>query len=107
MRIRFALEREERAGFVSLGVARVVEVRADKQVVLDDRYIPPALNCRVSPVLSGFITELHGLIHHRAEALAGRVSPSGTRGRAETAASLLLKTRTRPPHPPPPPQPPR
>jgi len=91
LRLRFALEGEARDGNSEIGLARILEVRADKSVVLDDGYIPPSLVCSASSVLTGFITQVQGLIHHRAEALAGRVSESGTRGAAEIADFLLLQ----------------
>lgn len=95
LRLRFMLESEERAGYVCLGLARIVEVRADKNVVLDDRYIPPSLVCAAAPALTGFLAELQGLFHHRGEALAGRVSESGTKGVAEISDFLLLQTVNR------------
>ena len=95
LRLRYAIEGEARAGFASIGLARVVEVRADRSVVLDDSYIPPVLAIEPSGVLSGFINQLEGLIHHRAEALAGRVSETATRGAAEMADFLLLQTCNR------------
>jgi type VI secretion system ImpJ/VasE family protein len=49
------------------------------------------LTSNVSPVLSGFLAQLQGLLHHRAEALAGRVSETATRGAAEIADYLLLQ----------------
>jgi type VI secretion system protein ImpJ len=91
LRLRLALETEELAGYVKLGVARIVEVRADKNVVLDDGYIPPTLDCAASPVLAGYIAELQGLIHTRGEALGGRVAESGTKGVAEIADFLMLQ----------------
>ena len=91
LRLRFALEHESRAGFAAVGLARIVEVRADKSVVLDESYIPPVMNCSSSTVLAGFLNQLQGLLHHRAEALAGRVSDSATRGAAEIADYLLLQ----------------
>jgi type VI secretion system protein ImpJ len=91
LRLRLALEHESRAGFASVGLARIVEVRADKSIVLDESYIPPVMNCAASGVLAGFLSQLQGLLHHRAEALAGRVSESATRGAAEIADYLLLQ----------------
>jgi type VI secretion system protein ImpJ len=91
LRLRLALETEPREGYLGLGLARIVEVRSDKQVVLHENYIPPCLVCGASPILGGFISELHGLIHHRGEAMAGRVSESGTGGVAEIADFLLLQ----------------
>jgi type VI secretion system protein ImpJ len=42
-------------------------------------------------VLAGFLNQLQGLLHHRAEALAGRVSETTTRGTAEIADYMLLQ----------------
>lgn len=95
LRLRFALEHESRAGFVTMGLARVLEVRADRSVMLEDSFIPPLLVCSASAVLAGFVSQLEGLVHHRAEALAGRVSESATRGAAEIADYLLLQVCNR------------
>ncbi|QSA96409.1 type VI secretion system baseplate subunit TssK [Methylococcus sp. EFPC2] len=92
---RLMLARQERAGYVCLGVSRVIEVRADKTVVLDDRYIPPALNCFGAGLLGAFLRELHGLLHTRGEALAGRVIDAGRGGVAEVADFLLLQAINR------------
>jgi len=95
LRLRFALEHDTRAGFVALGLARIIEVRADRSVMLEEGYIPPLLVTSASPLLSGFVSQLEGLVHHRAEALAGRVSESATRGAAEIADYLLLQVCNR------------
>ena len=91
LRLRFALEYEAREGFTSVGLARIADVRADKSVQLDETYIPPLLLVSPSPVLGGFVNQLQGLLHHRAEALAGRVSETATRGAAEIADYLMLQ----------------
>ncbi|MDE2580866.1 MAG: type VI secretion system baseplate subunit TssK [Rhodospirillales bacterium] len=91
LRLRYALEGEAREGFTGIGVARVAEIRTDKSVQLDEGYVPPLLLTSVSPVLAGFVTQLQGLLHHRAEALAGRVSETATRGAAEIADYLMLQ----------------
>ena len=91
LRLRYALEGEARAGFAAIGLARVIEVRADRSIVLDDSFIPPVLASEASGVLAGFISQIEGLLHHRAEALAGRVSETATRGAAEIADFLLLQ----------------
>lgn len=91
LRLRYALEHEAREGYTSIGLARVAEVRADKSAQLDEGYIPPLLLTSASPTLTGFVTQLQGLLHHRAEALAGRVSETATRGAAEIADYLMLQ----------------
>lgn len=91
LRLRYMTERQERGGYHCLGLARVQEVRADRQVVLDDRYIPPALNVAAIPQLLGILNETQGLLNSRGEALAGRVSGAGARGAAEIADFLMLQ----------------
>ena len=94
-RLRLLLETEERDGYTCIGLARIIEVRSDKNVVLDEGFIAPCLTCTAAPVLSGFVAELQGLIHHRAEAVAARVTDSGTKGAAEIADFLLLQAVNR------------
>src|SRR5690606_22743916 len=91
LRTRLLLDSDQRQEYACLGVAHVVEVKADRSVSLQQTFIPPALDCRASTVLSGFMNELKGLLHHRGEALAGRVSASGRGGAAEIAEFLLLQ----------------
>jgi type VI secretion system protein ImpJ len=89
------LESAHRDGYAHMGVARVVECRADKRIVLDEGYIPPCLDYKATPQLTSFTGELLGLLHHRAEGLAGRVSRSGRGGVAEVADFLLLQVVNR------------
>jgi len=88
---RLMCESQERSGYVCLGIARIVEVRADKTVVLDKQYIPPAVHCSSAGLLGGFAGELQGLLHTRGEALAGRVAGSSQGGVAEIADFMLLQ----------------
>ena len=76
--------------FAHLGVTRVVERRSDDKLVLDENFIPPCLDCQVSPHLRGYIKEIEGLLHHRGEALAARLGGVG-KGVAEVADFLLLQ----------------
>lgn len=91
LRLRYMTERQERGGYHCLGLARVQEVRADRQVTLDDRYIPPALAVAAIPQLLGILNEVQGMLNTRGEALAGRVSGAGARGAAEIADFLMLQ----------------
>jgi type VI secretion system protein ImpJ len=84
-------QKEERSGYSCLGVARIIEVRADKNIIIDESYIPPNLNCTAIPPLHGFLRELHGLLNTRGEAIAGRVAMAGHGGVAEIADFLLLQ----------------
>lgn len=92
LRLSYILGSGSTAGFVLLPIARIVEVRADLSVQLDDRFVTPCLNVGCQAPLSGFLTELQGLITHRAEAIAVRMADPGVRGTAEIADFLLLQT---------------
>ena len=88
--LRLVLDAEDLQEYSHLGVARIVEQRADKSVVLDDRFIPPCLDTRASPRLTAFVNEIVGLLNYRGEALAGRVTEGGRGGVAEFADFLIL-----------------
>ena len=77
-------------GFARIGAARVVERRADGQVVLDAAYIPPVLCTRAAPPLRAWLNELRGLVHQRSEVLAQRLTQPGRGGMGEVADFLLL-----------------
>lgn len=95
LRLRYMLDAEDRAGFLCLPVARIVEVSADKRVTIDDRWIPPALACHAVAPLAGLITEFSGMIHQRGEALGARLNAPGTRGVAEVQDFMLLQAINR------------
>ena len=95
LRFRLMLENEDRRGYYCLGIARILQVGADRRAILEENYIPPCIDCGVSRELAGFLNELTGLLHQRGEALAGRVSESGRGGAAEIADFLLLQVVNR------------
>jgi type VI secretion system protein ImpJ len=95
LRLRYALEGSERNGLLSIGLARIVEVRADNSVVLDDGYISPALDAQTSPVLTGLLTEIVGLLNHRGEAIASRLGSGSAGTAAELTDTLMLQTINR------------
>jgi type VI secretion system protein ImpJ len=95
LRLRYSLEGDSRAGHVAVGLGRVIEVRPDRSVVLDEAYIPPLLSSGVSGVLAGFVVWLQGALQQRAEMLAGRLSESSSRGAGEIGDYLLLQVCNR------------
>jgi type VI secretion system protein ImpJ len=91
LNVRLQLDGEASPAYTGLGLVRVMEKRADGRVVLDDGYVPPCLDCRVSGKLQDYIKEMHGLLRHRIKALADRVSSPGTKGVADVSDFLLLQ----------------
>ncbi len=95
LRLRLFRESEVTDAYCTLGVVRVLERRADNQVVLDNTYIPPTLHAGAQPLLARHVRDLHGLLHQRGDALASRLSQPGRGGVAEIADFLMLQTINR------------
>ena len=95
LRLQLLLETEERGAHATIPLMRVKEVRADKNVTLSGKFLATCLDCRAVPRLHGFINELQGLLHHRAEALAGRITQSGSGGASEVADFMILQAVNR------------
>ena len=90
---RLMLERDRHEEFAVVGVAQVVESRDDGNVVLEDSYLPTTVDCRSVSGLHGYIREIQGLLHHRGDSLAGRITDAGAgrAGAAEIADFLMLQ----------------
>ncbi|KQW49987.1 MULTISPECIES: type VI secretion system baseplate subunit TssK [unclassified Roseateles] len=95
LNLRLMLQRDAGEGYATLGVARVVERRADNRVVLDPAFVPPLLHAPAHPVLDGYVRELCGLLNQRGEALAARLAAPGRGGVGEIADFLLLEAVNR------------
>jgi len=95
LNLRLLLARDANEGYTTLGLARIVERRADGRVLLDAPYIAPTLHAPGHALLDGFLREAIGMLHQRGEALAGRLAQPGRAGVGEIADFLLLQTVNR------------
>jgi type VI secretion system protein ImpJ len=95
LRMRLMRKRDVTDAYATVGVAHVLERRADNHVMLSTSYIPPMLHAGNDAVLSGYMRELHGQLHQRGEALAQRMSQRGVGGVAEFGRFLMLQTVNR------------
>jgi len=77
-------------GYACLPVARVIEVREDRSLLLDENLIPPCVDINVSERLRGFIAELSGMLQQRANTLAARTSDGDKPGTAEFTDYMML-----------------
>ena len=91
LKTRLLLERDERSGFTCIGLGRILEMGANKEVELDSRYIPSNLNCMATPVLSAFLREVHGILNTRGEMLARNLIAPGHGGEGEINDFLVLQ----------------
>ncbi|MGB1389546.1 MAG: type VI secretion system baseplate subunit TssK [Paracoccaceae bacterium] len=91
IRLQFALQVDDLADRLAIPIARIIEVRPDREIILDRGFIASCLDVRSAPPLSGFLNELEGMLSHRMQALAGRLSEGGpAKGAAEISDFLLL-----------------
>jgi len=91
LRMRLLLESDDMSGYIGIGILRISEAREDKNILLDEEYIPTCFDCHASMRLSGFLSELAGLLHHRGESIAGRLADTQRGGTAEIADYMLLQ----------------
>lgn len=95
LRLKLMRKQDLSDAYCSIGVTRVIERRADNQLMLDQAYIPSMLAIKGNKKLGGYAEELQGLIYQRCKALAARVSQPGRGGVAEIADFLFLQTVNR------------
>jgi len=91
LRVRLAAEGDVINAYTTLGVAKVIERKADERLVLDPEYCPPCLDIRAAPRLGALVDELVGLLQQRGAALSGRLTQPTAAGAAELADFLLLQ----------------
>lgn len=91
LRLRLLAEDEIPEDWMTLGVCQVVERRPDLSILLDENHIPSVVVAHESTLLAGFLRELAGLLHHRGEAIAARLSAPGRGGVSEMADFLMLQ----------------
>jgi type VI secretion system protein ImpJ len=92
---RFMRASEVNDAWTTLNVSRIVERRADNQVQLERYYIAPLLDVAASGVLKAYVDEILGLLRQRGDALAGRMTQTGSGGVSEIADFLMLQTVNR------------
>lgn len=91
LRLRLLLETDDLSGYACIGIARIAEAREDRNIILDEHYLPSCLDVKAASRLSGFLHELVGLLHHRGESIAGRLADGRRGGTAEIADYMLLQ----------------
>jgi type VI secretion system protein ImpJ len=95
LRSRFLLNNDVTDAYACVPLAHLLECRSDKQVVLEEAFMPTVLHTRTAARLAAFVTELLGMLHQRGEALGGRAVATGRGGAAEIADFLLLQAVNR------------
>lgn len=92
---RLLLQNEPLDEYSCIPLARILECKADRQILLDDRFIPTVVRANAAPRLASFLRELNGLLHQRGESIGGRVTAGGRGATAEVADYLMLQAINR------------
>ena len=95
LRMRFLLEKDRTDAYACLGTVRLIERRADNQLLLDQHYIRPTLNVLSNGPLDQYCKEICGMLHQLGEELAAQLGQPSRSGVAEIADFLLLQTVNR------------
>ncbi|MCV2869189.1 type VI secretion system baseplate subunit TssK [Defluviimonas sp. WL0002] len=90
LRLSFALAVDDLADRLVMPIARIIEVKSDREIVLDRGFIASALDLSAAPPLNDFVREIEGLLAHRMVALSGRLAEGGAKGVADVSDFLLL-----------------
>ncbi len=94
-RLRLLLNSPELAGYARLGVARILEIRPDRSVRLDEDYIPPCLNTRASQPIATILEDLRGRFRQLSIALAEQLTHRSPTTVASLGDLLMLQTTNR------------
>ncbi|MDD4882271.1 MAG: type VI secretion system baseplate subunit TssK [Gallionellaceae bacterium] len=95
LNLKLVLASSPAEAYCTLAFAKVSERRSSNMVVLDEKHIPPCLDCHASQILHDYLREIGSLLGHRANALAGRLGQPGQQGVAEITDFLMLQIANR------------
>lgn len=95
LKLRLLKTGDDLSGYAVMGLARISEVRSDKAVILDQTYLMPSLNCTAAPKIQSLVTELLGIVRHRSQAIAARLSNSTARSTPNIGDYVLLHALNR------------
>ncbi|MGY4598036.1 type VI secretion system protein ImpJ [Bradyrhizobium sp. GM22.5] len=93
-RLSFELRKTSKPGYMGLGIARVLEVR-DKNVLFDERFVPPMLVCAAHPVIDGWLNRIIGWIDAKLEELARYAVDPSSGGGLQSVDYLMLQLLNR------------
>ncbi len=93
-RLNFEIRKTSKPGFISLGIARVLEIR-DKSVVFDEAYIPPLLICSAHQAVDGWMDRVIGWIDNKVGELARYAADPSAGGGLQSLDYFVLQLLNR------------
>lgn len=92
---RVRLSSENNEGLEILPMIRVLERKLNGQLILDEHYAPPCVKIDFDERLMDVVRSIDGILSHRGEALASRMTEPGRGGMSEIADYLMLQVINR------------
>ena len=93
-RLAFELRKTAKPGYAALAIGRVLEVR-DRNIVFDEKFVPPVLTCSAHPVVDGWIDRVIGWIDNKLEELARYAADPTAGGGLQSADYFVLQLLNR------------
>lgn len=95
LQLQLVLEDFDRNHYTCLAVLDITEHRADHTLIVSSDFIPPLLDVAASPRMLYWIEELCGLLQHRADVLAQRLTHTQQSEAAIATNFMLLQLMNR------------
>lgn len=93
-RLGFDLRKTPKPGHVSIGIARILEVK-DKAIVFDDRYVPPVLISQAHATVEGWLDRISGWMSNKLEELSRYAADPSAGGGLQTVDYFVLQLLNR------------
>ncbi|SDT88492.1 type VI secretion system baseplate subunit TssK [Halopseudomonas salegens] len=94
-RFRLLMGKELTDAWTALAVAKVIECKNNRQLVLEKDFVPPLLRSGCNHVFHAWIVESLGLVYQRADVLAERLNQPGRGGVSQVSEFLMLQMLNR------------
>ncbi|MCK6263567.1 type VI secretion system baseplate subunit TssK [Vibrio sp. ZSDE26] len=96
-KLNFSLmfDHEDKSAYTSIPILKILEVKPDGSVILDDDFIPTCIDIHASDLLSKFTTEFAAMLKHRAESIVQRLGVVDQQGVSTVSDFMLLQTLNR------------
>ncbi|MCG3729040.1 type VI secretion system baseplate subunit TssK [Vibrio cincinnatiensis] len=88
LKCEIKVSNENLPGYVSLPLARIRQVTAEGEIILDEDYVPPFLNVHHSPVLTKYLKNILAMLKIRADAIAQRLAQG--KSAASSAVDFIM-----------------
>ena len=93
-RLSFELRKTAKPGYIGLGIARVLEIH-DKNILFDEKYVPPMLVCSAHPVIEGWIDRINGWIENKLDELSRYAADPTSGGGLQSVDYFVLQLLNR------------